>query len=61
MMCQDLTFENAFPNDATWPKPTQSTVKNVARKLEFKDMVTWVCEVSGYAEALVNVICSIVF
>ena len=57
-MNQSLTFEIGFPDDNMWAKHTWSLIKNAMRKLGFKDVVSWICAVPGYAEALVNVVCT---
>ena len=61
LILQHLVFKNGFPDDASRVKIICHMIKEAARNLRFKDVVSWICQEMGYAEPLTNMVLQLSF
>ena len=56
LILQHLVFENGFPDDTSRVKIIHHVIKEAARNLRFKDVVSRIHQEMGYAEPLTNTV-----
>lgn len=61
LILQHLVFKNGFPDDASRVKIIHHMIKEAARNLWFKDVVSWIHQEIGCTEPLTNMVLQLSF